>query len=160
MKKITLSLLSIGLFLLIGALSVSAVGDSNNLQLRAAAREKVVELKENKLENKLIWASNVQLRTEIIVKLTQLKENDTVLEDSVKAQLKTLHTELKAIYTTLKDTKGDIQALSSGIKALIEAKDWVTLKSTYESIIAIQLNRNTLLQEINTKLTQIKDLLP
>ena len=160
MKKITLSLLSIGLFLLIGALSVSAVGDTNNLQLRAAAREKVVELKENRLENKLIWASNVQLRTEIKVKLTQLKENEIVLEDSVKAQLKTLHTELKAIYTTLKDTKGDIQALSSGIKALIEAKDWATLKTTYETIIAIQHNRNTLLQEINTKLTQIKDLLP
>jgi len=159
MKKITLTLLSITLFLLVGALSVSAVGESNN-PLRADARAKVVELRENRLENKLIWASNVELRTQIKLKLIDIKNNEIILDESIKTQLTTLTTDLKAKYTLLKDTKGDIQALSSGIKALIEAKDWATLKTTYESIIAIQLTRNGLLNEINDLLTQINSLLP
>lgn len=159
MKKITLSLLSITLFLLVGALSVSALGESNN-PLRADAHAKVVELRENRLENKLIWASNVELRTQIKLKLIEIKNSETVLEESLKTQLQSLSTDLKAKYAALKDTKGDIQALSSGIKALIEAKDWATLKTTYEAIIAIQLTRNGLLNEINDLLTQINSLLP
>jgi hypothetical protein len=159
MKKITLSLLSITLFLLVGALSVSAIGESNN-SVRADAHAKVVELRENRLENKLIWSSNVELRTQIKLKLIEIKNNETVLEESIKTQLQTIRTDLKAKYTALKDTKGDIQALSSGIKALIEAKDWATLKTTYEAIIAIQLTRNGLLNEINDLLTQINSLLP
>jgi hypothetical protein len=159
MKKITLSLISITLFLLIGALSVSALGEANN-PLRADARAKVVELRENRLENKLIWASNVELRTQIKLKLIDIKNNEIILDESIKTQLTTLTTVLKAKYTALKDTKGDIQALSSGIKALIETKDWATLKTTYEAIIAIQLTRNGLLHEINDLLTQVNNLLP
>jgi len=159
MKKITLSLLSITLFLLIGALSVSAVGETNN-PLRAEARAKAVELRENRLENKLIWSSNVELRTQIKLKLIDIKNNETILDESIKAQLTTLRTDLKAKYIALEDTKGDIQALTSGIKALIEAKDWASLKTTYEAIIVIQLNRNDLLQDINDLLTQINNLLP
>jgi hypothetical protein len=159
MKKITLSLLSITLFLLVGALSVSALGESNN-PLRADAHAKVVELRENRLENKLIWASNVELRTQIKLKLIEIKNSETVLEESLKTQLQSLSTDLKAKYAALKDTKGDIQALSTGIKALIEAKDWATLKTTYEAIIYIQLTRNGLLNEINDLLTQINSLLP
>jgi hypothetical protein len=159
MKKITLTLLSITLFLLVGTLSVSALGETNN-PLRADAHAKVVELRENRLENKLIWASNVELRTQIKLKLIDIKNNEIILDESIKTQLTTLTTDLKAKYTALKDTQGDIQALSSGIKALIEAKDWTTLKTTYEAIIAIQLTRNGLLHEINILSTQINSLLP
>lgn len=160
MKKTTITLIAISFFLLIGALSVSATGPLTNLQQRAEAHEKAVELRENRLENKLIWAQNVQLRTQIKLKLMTIKENETVIEESIKTQLTTLSATLKTKFEALKDTKGDIKALTDGVKALIEAKDWTALKTTYESILAIQITRNTLLNDINDLLTQINDLLP
>jgi len=160
MKKTTIIVIAISFFLMIGALSVSAAGGLTNLQLRASAHEKAVELRENRLENKLIWAENVELRTQIKLKLIAIKENETVLEDSVKTQLADLTAQLKTKYAALKETKGDIKALTDGVKALIEAKDWAALKTTYESILAIQLTRNGLLNEINDLLTQVNDLLP
>lgn len=160
MKKPTITLILFSIFLLIGSLGVSASAGLSSLQLRAQAHEKAVELRENRQENKLIWARNVELRTQIKLSLKNIKDNDIVLEDSVKIQLADLKSALKAKYTLLKETKGDIRALTEGIKALIEAKDWVTLKTTYESILAIQHTRNSLLSDINTVLNQIIDVLP
>lgn len=160
MKKTTITLILFSIFLLIGSLGVSASAGLSSLQLRAQAHEKAVELRENRQENKLIWARNVELRTQIKLTLKNIKDNDIVLEDSVKIQLADLKSALKAKYTLLKETKGDIRALTEGIKALIEAKDWATLKTTYESILAIQHTRNSLLSDINTVLNQIIDVLP
>ncbi len=160
MKKTTITLIAFCICLMIGILNVSASGGLTALQLRASAHEKAVELRENRLENKQIWAENVELRTQIKLKLSAIKENDTVLEESVKTQLTDLTSQLKAKYAALKETKGDIKVLADGVKALIEAKDWVALKTTYESLLAIQLTRNGLLTEINNLLTQINNLLP
>jgi len=160
MKKTKLTLIAFSIFLLIGALSVSATGGLTALELRAQAREAASEVRENRLENKLIWAQNVELRTQIKLKLIDIKENEVVLEESVKTQLTELKTQLQAKYTALSDTKGDIKALADGIKALIEAKDWTTLKTTYDSILAIQETRYALLTDINGLLTQVNDLLP
>jgi len=160
MNKTKLTLIAFSIFLLIGALSVSATGGLAALELRALAREAAAEVREHRLENKLIWAQNVELRTQIKLKLIDIKENDVVLEESVKTQLSELKTQLQAKYTALSDTKGDIHALTDGIKALIEAKDWPTLKTTYDRILAIQETRYDLLTDINGLLTQINDLLP
>ncbi len=160
MKKTTITFIAFALFLMIGALSVSATGGLTALQLRAQAHEKAVEIRENRLENKLIWAENVELRTQIKLKLIDIKENETVLEESIKTQLTDLTAQLKTKYAELKETKGDIKTLADGVKALIEAKDWAALKTTYESIIAIQLVRFELLTDINDLLTQINNLLP
>lgn len=160
MKKTTMTLILFSFLLFIGSLGVSASGGLTSLQLRAQAHEKAVELRENRLENKLIWANNVELRTQIKLTLKDIKDNDIVLEDSVKTQLAELTATLKTKYALLKETKGDIRALTDGIKALIEAKDWASLKTTYESILAIQLTRNSLLSDINAVLNQIIDVLP
>lgn len=160
MKKTTMTLILFIFLLFIGSLSVSASGGLTSLQLRAQAHEKAVELRENRLENKLIWAKNVELRTQIKLTLKDIKDNDIVLEDSIKTQLAALTATLKTKYALLKETKGDIRALTDGIKALIEAKDWASLKTTYESILAIQLTRNNLLSDINAILNQIIDVLP
>lgn len=160
MKKSTLTVLAISIFLLIGTLTVSASGGLSNLELRVQAREKATEVRENRLENKLIWAQNAELRTQIKLKLITIKEDEIVLDESVKTQLTELTAQLKTKYEAMSETKGDIKTLADGIKALIEAKDWVTLKTTYESIIAIQETRNDLLTDINGLLTQINDLLP
>lgn len=160
MKKSTLTVLAISIFLLIGTLTVSATGGLSNLELRAQAREMATEVRENRLENKLIWAQNAELRTQIKLKLITIKEDEIVLDESVKTQLTELTAQLKTKYEAMSETKGDIKTLADGIKALIEAKDWVTLKTTYESIIAIQETRNDLLTDINGLLTQINDLLP
>jgi len=160
MKKTTITLIIFSFLLIIGSLGVSASGGLTSLQLRAQAHEKAVELRENRLENKLIWAKNVELRTQIRLTLKDIKDDGIVLEDSVKTQLADLTAILKTKYALLKETKGDIRALTDGIKALIEAKDWTSLKTTYESILAIQLTRNNLLSDINAVLSQIIDVLP
>ncbi|KAF0226980.1 MAG: hypothetical protein FD133_562 [Erysipelotrichaceae bacterium] len=160
MKKTTITLIAISIFILIGTLGVSATSGLTSIKSRAEAREKAVELRVNKLENRLIWAENVELRTEIKLKLIDIKKNEIVIEESIKTQLTELTATLKTKYAALKETKGDIKTLTDGVKALIEAKDWVALEAVYERIRAIQHERNTLLTDINELLTQVKDLLP
>lgn len=160
MKKTTITLVAISIFILIGTLGVSAISGLTSIESRAEAREKAVELRVNRLENRLIWAENVELRTEIKLKLIDIKKNEIVIEESIKTQLTELTATLKTKYAALKETKGDIKVLTDGVKALIEAKDWVALEAVYESIRAIQLERNTLLTDINELLTQVKALLP
>jgi len=157
MRKITLVLL-VCFSLLTAALPVSATGSL--LQLRLEAREKALEIRSNRLENKTIWVANATLRTQIKLRLVSIKEAGTVIDETVLLQIKALTATLKTKYAALKDTKGSIQTLVEGIPGLIESKDWATLKTTYLSILAIQTNRNALLTEINGLLTQIKDLLP
>lgn len=157
MKRI-ITLMMIGFSLLAFALPVHASGSL--LETRLLVKEKALVVRANKVENQTLWIANVTLRTQIKLKLVEIKEDGTILEEGVLTEIKDLTATLKIKYTALKDTKGDIQALTEGIKALIEAKDWATLKTTYESILAIQENRNGLLTDINALLTQINDLLP
>lgn len=157
MKKI-LTLIVISLCLLAGSLTVTATGGV--IEARLLAKEKALEVRANKVENQTLWIANATLRTEIKLKLVDIKENGTVLEESVVTQIKTLTETLKTKYAAMKDTKGDIQALTATVPALIQAKDWAALKTTYESLLAIQENRNALLTDINGLLTQINDLLP
>jgi len=160
MKKTTITLIAISIFLLLGTLGVSATGGLTTLEQRASAHEKAVEIRSNRLENKLIWAQNAELRTQIKLKLIDIKENEIVIEEDIKTQLAELTATLKTKYASLKETKGDVKALADGVKALIEAKDWDTLNDVYEDIVEIQLLRNTLLTEINELLTEVKALLP
>lgn len=157
MKKI-LTLIVISLCLLAGSLTVTAT--EGVIEARLLAKEKALEVRANKVENQTLWIANATLRTEIKLKLVDIKENGTVLEESVVTQIKTLTETLKTKYAAMKDTKGDIQALTATVPALIQAKDWAALKTTYESLLAIQENRNALLTDINGLLTQINDLLP
>ena len=159
MKKALISVMTVVL-LMLGGLGVGATSGLSALELRAAAHAKALEVRENKLENRLIWAENVQLRTEIRLRVMAIREQDLVLEDSVVEDVKALTETLKATYAELKATEGSIKAYSDEVKALIEARDWEGLENIYDQVVAIQLTRNALLEEINTLLTQIVALLP
>jgi hypothetical protein len=159
MKKILMLMMTVVLLVLSGT-GVLATSRPTALEWRAAAHEKALEVRENKLENRLIWAENVQLRTEIRLRVMAIREQEVVLEETLVSDIKALTETLKATYAELKATQGTIKAYSDEVKALIEARDWEGLETVYDQIVLIQVNRNALLEEINTLLTQLLALLP
>lgn len=128
--------------------------------LRSTVHEKVVTIRTNRLENKVIWAQNRELRASIKLELIELKESGVVLDESLKTQLKELTAQLKTKYASLKETSGEIRELTVGIKDLIKARDTEALDDIYAQVIDIQLLRSELLSEINALLSEISSLIP
>lgn len=128
--------------------------------LRSTVHEKVVTIRTNRLENKVIWAQNQELRASIKLKLTELRESGVVLDENLKTQLKELTEQLKTKYASLKETSGEIRELTVGIKDLIKARDTEALDEIYAQVIDIQLLRSELLSEINALLSEISSLIP
>ncbi|MHC1734975.1 MAG: hypothetical protein AB9921_04805 [Erysipelotrichaceae bacterium] len=128
--------------------------------LRSTVHEKVVTIRTNRLENKVIWAQNQELRASIKLELIELKESGVVLDENLKTQLKELTEQLKTKYASLKETSGEIRELTVGIKDLIKARDTEALDDIYAQVIDIQLLRSELLSEINALLSEISSLIP
>ncbi|HAO60985.1 MAG TPA: hypothetical protein DCQ90_03360 [Erysipelotrichaceae bacterium] len=128
--------------------------------LRSSVHDKVVTIRTNRLENKVIWAQNQELRAGIKLELNELRESGVVLDENLKIQLKGLTEQLKTKYASLKETSGDIRELTVGIKELIKARDTEALDDIYAQVIDIQLVRSELLSEINALLSEISSLIP
>jgi len=127
--------------------------------VRAGIQESVSIIRQNKLENQLIWSDNSNLRAQLKLALIELRESDVEVDEALKTQLKTLGESLKQKYQLLNETSGDIKELTVQIKDLIKAKDTDALNLIYAQIIDIQLNRNLLLTEINILLSEMISLL-
>lgn|GEM_PF-4939107 len=127
--------------------------------VRAGIQENVSIMRQNKLENQLIWSDNSNLRAQLKLALKALRESDVEVDETLKTQLKTLGESLKQKYQLLNATSGDIKELTVQIKDLVKAKDTDALNLIYAQIIDIQLNRNSLLTEINILLSEMMSLL-
>jgi len=132
---------------------------AEHASVRLSLNENVSIIRQNKLENQLIWSENSNLRAQVKLALKDLRESDGVIDGALKIQLKSYGDSLKLKYQALNDTTGDIRELTIQIKDLIKAKDTDALNVIYAQIIDIQFVRNGLLSEINVLLSEIIALL-
>lgn len=126
--------------------------------IRSNINEKITSIRENKLDNQLIWSENSNLRAQVKLKLIEIRESKIAISDETLNKIKDLNEDLKNNYQDLYQTNGDIHELTIQINDLVKSKDKEGLNSLYNQIIDIQLYRNELLSRINSILTEILDL--
>jgi gas vesicle protein len=89
------------------------------------------------------------LRIEILTLLTELSANGKELSEETVNELKMHQENVKALVTSLKETKGEIKTLVEENKEAIKAGDSELLTETTEQISEIQNSRYDMILQIN-----------
>lgn len=119
-------------------------------------KDKMLTLKK---EGNALHAANAKLAGDLRNSLETIEEKGIVLSDETKLQLDESAAEIKALTTSIKETKGQIHTIIMNNKEFIKTKDYVSMETAFNEIYVIEQFRNDSLTQINTLLQDMIKLL-
>ncbi|KGK88349.1 hypothetical protein DP73_12705 [Desulfosporosinus sp. HMP52] len=122
----------------------------------AEHRQEVLENRENNLG---VVELNNQLRLTLAQKLEALKDSGSVIPEETTTQLKAYKAQIAELANSLKDTKGKIKGIKEEYKGLIKEEDYAAMDTAFAEIASIQTNRLDILNQINSILEEMNNLL-
>jgi len=121
-----------------------------------AKREELLTLKSESLA---IRVDNVKLRGDLRNSLGKIKDEGIALPAQTKLELDAAMAEIKVLTDKIKETNGQIKDTLQENKGFIKNKDYVSMETAFDEVIAVQKFRNESLTQINTILKDMVTLL-
>jgi len=122
----------------------------------AEHRQDVLKNRENNIS---VVEQNNQLRLTLAQKLKELKDSGSVIPEETTAQIKAYNAQIAELANSLKDTKGQIKDIVEEYKGFIKEKDYAAMDTAFAKIVSIQTNRLEILNQINSILQKMNNLL-
>ncbi|NLI93050.1 MAG: hypothetical protein GX434_12940 [Peptococcaceae bacterium] len=113
----------------------------------------------NRENNISVTEQNTQLRLSLAQKLKALKDSGASLPEETTAQLKAYNEQIAQLANSLKETKGRIKAIKEEYKDLIKQQDYAAMDTAFAEIASIQTDRYDLLNQMNSILQEMNQLL-
>ena len=118
-----------------------------------------LDVLENRENNISVVQQNTQLRLEMAQALKALKDSGATLPKETITQVKANNAQIVELANALKETKGQIKAVIEEYKGFIKEKDYAAMDTAFAEITSIQTYRLDVLNQINTILEEMNDLL-
>jgi len=112
-----------------------------------------------KSESLAIRVDNVKLRGDLRNSLGKIKDEGIALPAQTKLELDAAMAEIKVLTDKIKETNGQIKDTLQENKGFIKNKDYVSMETAFDEVIAVQKFRNESLTQINTILKDMVTLL-